>query len=381
MWKDMKFANNADRPFLIEGAALQIGNSVWVSLLQCNGLLNIDINSGRIQYIGYFEHEKNEYQLHTHMVSYENKIFFVPWNADNLAIYDMTKKELRYVFIGEELRFTAGIVHEKYLYLVVESSIKIIQFDIDAEVIQNQYELKNMVETESTWLVQPFKAENGIYRLLGKQRESWKFDFQTKRYIVWKCLCCGETELVAGIFTGNSIWVVSDDDVLYLLSTDLQCLAKYDVTAIRSRVLGNEKMEWLKMKYYDDFIVLIFYEENYIVKIPLIENVPDVNNCQFIRFDSAFFPDGDNNLVFMTDNKLAFFGQNEIREITIKLDMDFWTDMMRKREFKIAEVPKCGITLEGYMQYVCNYGEELLSNESAHVITVGKRILDIVKKE
>lgn len=380
MRKNMKFENNADRPIQIEGAALKVGDSVWVSLLQCNGLVNIDINSGRIQYIGYFEHEKNVYQLHTHMVSYENKIFFVPWNADNLAIYDLSKKELRYVSFGEELRFTAGIVHEKYLYLVAESSIQIFQFDMEAEGLINQYELKNMVETDDLWFIPPFKTGNGIYKLLGKQKESWKFDFRANQYTVWKCSCCGEAELIAGIFGENCIWVMADDDVLYQLSTDLQYLAEYDVTSIRSRVLGNEKMEWLKMKYYDDLIVLIFYEKNYIVKIPLIENIPDVKNCQFIRLDSAFFPDGDNNPVFMVDNKIDFFDQNEVREIMIKPDMNFWTDMMRKKEFKIAEAPKYGITLDGYMQYVCNSEEELLSNEGARSITAGKKILDMVKK-
>ena len=86
-----------NKNIVIHGCARMAGECIWVSLLYCNGLVKIDVNNGRLSFVGSFPWRDSGYQMHNRICEYDDKLIFTPWNSNNIAIYDMKKSEFRQI--------------------------------------------------------------------------------------------------------------------------------------------------------------------------------------------------------------------------------------------------------------------------------------------
>ena len=74
--------------------AVKINEYIYASNLDYNGLFKIDSTSGRREFLGYFPEESIDLtDMHRIAFLYKGKIFFIPYNARNMHLYDIQKKE------------------------------------------------------------------------------------------------------------------------------------------------------------------------------------------------------------------------------------------------------------------------------------------------
>lgn len=373
---------NIRKRILWTGAIAKIGENIWISLLECNGLVKVDASTRIAYFIDCFKNEKSEYQLHTQIVYYENKLFFVPWNADNIAIYDLKENNMRQAmeYRCEKLRYSGGVVNGKYLYLVSSDSSQVVQVDMDLEKVIDIYEMNKILDKDIWYLVPPIKINNTILRISENKDLTWAFDLEKQIYSQCKDMFDFETELIAGCKGSQCIWIIGNDGTLYLLSEKGECKERYDISAIIHQIMGEFKIELLRCICFHSVLIIIFYDKSCIVKIPLVKNVPDLENCKYIYFDSVFFPffpDSYEDFIVMSDDCLMIHNNVEQREILFDLDVNFIEDMRNKKENLLKEIPMYGVGLSRFANYICGLQGGLLTEYSNVGIATGKKIYEM----
>ncbi len=371
-----------NRNILFTGAITMAEETIWISLLEMNGLVKINVNTGDVQFVDCFKDEKYDYQLHTQIISYRNKLFFVPWNAENIAVYDIRKGELRNVSgyrFEKKGYFAAGLVNGADLYLVSAVSVQIIRIDMDSEKIVDVYELENFFEEEPVCLIPPMKINNSIWKISEDKNEAWKFDLQSGKYMKCEHTFC-DGKMIAGCRGKDCIWIIGDNNRLYQLSKECRYMAQYDIEPVIRRALQSEKPEWIKCICSEHVLSVIFYDRNCMFKIPLVEGIPVIKEYKYIKFDSAFFPDNYDNLVIMLNNRALMMEDEEEKEVTFHVDHVFFTDMLLKNGNRIKETESYGAGLNRYLENLCGDRADVLPTGAHNGGTAGKRIFDSVKE-
>lgn len=110
--------------------------SIWISSNEFNALYRISLCDMKAEYIGSFIDEENECQsLYTRVVEHKDKLYFCPYNAKTIGIYD--KKEKRFSKIdlpakiaNRQEKFTCIEVLADKLYLQGKSVDGIVVVDL-----------------------------------------------------------------------------------------------------------------------------------------------------------------------------------------------------------------------------------------------------------
>lgn len=69
------------------------GRNFWFSEFDYNALFKIDKESWKAEFIGFFPNENFvQERLYISMAMYYGKIYFAPHNADEIAVYDIERK-------------------------------------------------------------------------------------------------------------------------------------------------------------------------------------------------------------------------------------------------------------------------------------------------
>ncbi len=101
------------------------GENIWVANLCFNGLFKLKKNGNDAEYVCSFEMDNMTTSgtgLYSNGISYKRKIFFLPYNASNIAVVDIDTEEIKYIYLpqaGDASGYmTAGYaLYEGYLYL------------------------------------------------------------------------------------------------------------------------------------------------------------------------------------------------------------------------------------------------------------------------
>lgn len=113
----------------------------WFLALKDNGLYKMHKNTLEASLITRIPYDGMEQvQEYGKIYIYKDKVFVLPWGAKKIAVYDIQKKELRYLEFGAEeiyqgMKFLKGIIRENRLYLVPCSFSKLLYIDMDQETV------------------------------------------------------------------------------------------------------------------------------------------------------------------------------------------------------------------------------------------------------
>lgn len=81
------------------------GECLWGTAREFNGLFRIDPETYEVQYMGQFPGEKAEgYRLFWGIAECSGKLYFCPYNAKNIAVYDKKTAQFGTVFLREDIR-------------------------------------------------------------------------------------------------------------------------------------------------------------------------------------------------------------------------------------------------------------------------------------
>lgn len=81
------------------------GEYLWGTAREFNGLFRIDSKTYKVQYMGQFPGEKAEaYRLFWGIAECNGKLYFSPYNAENIAVYDKKSAQFSTILLREDIR-------------------------------------------------------------------------------------------------------------------------------------------------------------------------------------------------------------------------------------------------------------------------------------
>ena len=117
------------------------GESLWCTALDFNGLFRIDPNTLETQYIGAFPDEKETgYLLFDKIVQYEEKLYFAPYNAENIGVYDKRTGKIDSIPVPAKKknekqceRYADVFVYDNYIFITGCRNKDILKVDTRTE--------------------------------------------------------------------------------------------------------------------------------------------------------------------------------------------------------------------------------------------------------
>lgn len=110
-------------------AAAYIGEYIYFSAMYINGLFRYSMKTGICEYLTSFEKDVIAVCLHRRVFVYENQLFFMPWEAKYVSIYNIDTNEMSYIdasdFKKGQFTFIDGTIDCEKLYFIPYQGEKI----------------------------------------------------------------------------------------------------------------------------------------------------------------------------------------------------------------------------------------------------------------
>ncbi len=96
---------------------------IWCTAYDFNGLFRINSITYEIEFMGQFPGEKAEgHQLFCDIAEYNGNLYFCPYNAKAVAIYNKRTKKFTRILLNESIRdidrkFAGILIHDRYVYM------------------------------------------------------------------------------------------------------------------------------------------------------------------------------------------------------------------------------------------------------------------------
>lgn len=362
----------------LPGCAKMVDNYIWISVLEFNSLIKIDVNTGYLSFVGRFPAEDADYQLYSQICNFNNKLVFLPWNTNCITVYDMKTHDFRkismkrYNYSGTG-RFLSAIQENERLYFISENAKEIVEFDMQKEIIKDVYEQSEKGHTEDFFgYVMPLRTQNDIWKISEKRGQTWKFNIISKSY--------EETELFnrdMTIYTGCSseeyIWLLAESSILYQFTSDGKHYMEYDLSEVLNcKLSGNgEERDFFSSIYLQDYLFFIWYRKKCIVRMAVKDSIVQVKEYQINNYDRADFSFGD-RLILIEYNRVTIFEGENKRVVTVGNFYGFMKDIVKAMDNKLLEKSSSCMELENYISFL-NYHPDPFAYGNVEC-TAGSRI-------
>lgn len=81
---------------------VQIGREIWFSACNKNGIYKYDLDKKRYTFVDYFQKEKIDAMfLHSNIVQYHHKLYFIPFQAKMISVYDLVNRKIKEIKLPE----------------------------------------------------------------------------------------------------------------------------------------------------------------------------------------------------------------------------------------------------------------------------------------
>lgn len=103
--------------------ALEIGEQIWFSSMDFNGLFSLDLSTHKNLFCGEFPDELSYGErLYDELLEVGGKIYFIPNKAKQIAVYDMGKKDFFKIdipkkYIHEKMSFLSAVKYKEYIFM------------------------------------------------------------------------------------------------------------------------------------------------------------------------------------------------------------------------------------------------------------------------
>lgn len=327
----------SDCQILVDGCARLVGDFIWISLLEFNCLAKVDIRTGRLSYEGRLPIAIGEwdYQLHSQINVYGDKLIFSPWNSDYIAIRDMDAGRFRQIRIsdGKTWRNTHGterffppIQDGKTLFYISENGDEIRSFDMEQEQITGVYDFPRDGEMQRPFgSVPPVRVGDAVWKILETPGASCKFDLLAERCEGVE-LFARERRIYTGCGCGRFIWLLTENAMLCQFTAEGRLAEEYDLSEFIAckPVAQAEKKEAALSIHLNGVFYLIWLEEKKVVAIPMKGDRADVAACDVFSYVEAGFEFClADQLIMIERGKITLFWVGERKEILLDGEREF----------------------------------------------------------
>lgn len=222
-------------------AGVVVGNKLFLSEKQFNALLEIELDTGEVRYVGCFSKEKEICtDLHRKALKYENSIIFIPQRAKYIALFNLDSYEISFVDIQRKNRiktlFSDCFIDNGTLWLfpaVIEQSL--LKIDLKTKEIMEEKNFNqklcdvDVIEAKEM-ITKVCKVRDQVYFVILNTSKVVCYDTKTQEVFINKT----KIQRVNTIFSvGKELWVSNQSGYeIYLYNPDTRSAT------------GNEIITW-----------------------------------------------------------------------------------------------------------------------------------------
>ena len=117
------------------------GQYVWFTARDFNGLFKMNANTYKVEFVGQFPDEDIEgHRLYTGIAECNGKLYFAPYNAQNIAIYDKEKSSFYSITLRNDIKdisnkFYNVLAFDKYIFIYGFKANTIIRIDSQTDIV------------------------------------------------------------------------------------------------------------------------------------------------------------------------------------------------------------------------------------------------------
>lgn len=205
-------------------AQVIIGNELWVSNTRFNGLFKINIESGKIMFIGRFpQYNPGDEELHLFAKKYGHKLYFFPKCSKNIDIYDLKTEKFTYIECKKNHMngyattigaFCSG--EDRVLTVPCYSNMPLQEFSIKKETLIESFELKklnqNIKNTANAMVLYACKMHNEIFYPIHGTNQVGSYNLRAKKEKIYSI---NRLKRILGdiAFDGHNIWINADQAI------------------------------------------------------------------------------------------------------------------------------------------------------------------------
>lgn len=235
-----------------------------------NALFCYDGTVGEVEFLQKFQTEKEEF---LYLVGHESEglVFFYPYLADNIAVYDVEQRRLSYLHDDRlrEARINRGMEYDKKFYLINESSLaKSFVFDMEKMelfTLQETYGLpEEILERARIRYYKDFCFINTSLYLPGEEPDGVvEFDLANGKLLKHKISDSGMTYAT-----------IAYDGRAFYLTGDRRAIVRWDGGKETEMLCGMPNGFDIKPhKLFEGYFACSLYMEGYIYMFPLCANM------------------------------------------------------------------------------------------------------------
>lgn len=312
-------------------------NTIWTVDERHNGLYRVNLIKNCAEFITCFEKENLFSEaLYHRVVLYKNKIYLIPWKAEQIAIYNIETNELKYLALDCKMpkglyKFSESIQYKNYLFLFPAHTSVIIRIDLQNDTI-NYYLLEALERLKTVKANYSILLSGGYYgdtAWVASRRDACMLEFNMDN-------CQGVLHYMK-YYKAELVDVACNENEVFALNVNGEVL-------LWNKAANEEKIVW---KYNGDVEVAPFYRivriNNYLYLLPGKESkVVKIDISKNYETKEIFFPDGYCTKNIGITKFYDYVKQNEKiiiypGNMKILVEIDSKEDLIKVKKIKLVD--------------------------------------------
>lgn len=381
-----------------EAGYIDAQDNLWLSAAQINGLFRYGLRDGILHYIGKFEAEGSTFRyLHSEIVEYDGKLYFAPYTADYIDIFDKNTGEFSTISFdsrGEvQQKFYAMVRYKNSLFLFAGRVPYIVRIDLETNEIQYiekpVEDMAHYFQNDKFVILNKYVAVQGSRCFLASARANilLEFDMDTLEHKIHQI--GKEDDYFAGVFgIGSDIYLIPRNEaeiIRWNSETGKQDRIAYPKgheakeCGFFAGAVSNQEL-WL-FPFKDDMIIKKSSSDTKFTLVESVDRYEDTsasgNKFTGLKFSWAAVHNG--KIYYMSEMNRTLYGREMGADISERTKL-LMTDEMYKGYLKElyrdsplhAETEK--INLPTMLDCLCmDFFNTILGEQSKGDISVGEK--------
>ncbi len=324
-------------------AAVIIGNTLYCSNNNMNGLFSINLDDMKIDFLGFFPKERTDVDsLHRSALILGDWIVFAPEKGSNISLYNYKEKTFKSIVISESINsYNLYKAKDSIWFFPFELNKKILRLDINFSI----YEIDYCGDYVSGELIRGIFADDKIISVVYGTDILLIYDLNDRKGTTYST---GFGKLNAICNGRNGFWILPVSKMeIYEIGHDYRFLRKikYGMPSKETRYAENiidySAFLWIIIDSSYDFIIKYDCESENVDAIIIPNDIKFIssNRIKFspiIQYDDTNYvlPITSNYLVTIKNEKYMFKRLNNINDIDAELNKKYIDIVLSKAIFE-----------------------------------------------
>lgn len=247
-------------------------NKVWYSSLIYNALCYIDLETGEGKFVDFFpEEELSAKWLYKKIFLYNDHLYFIPWCAKNMCVYDIKNNSFEKIIINTEVtqkKFYTGVIQEEYLILLPYKAAYVIRINLVNHKVEYLKEFETLLRDKNSPMygreylfANAYLGSDGIiYATVDVEDVVVGYDIKTKQ-VFYKMLGNNGKKYFDVLQQGNEVYFSSYFDHTFVIWNTSDDIIK-EISYKKCADENNLSIEFVRFSLYEGRLYLHLYDSS-----------------------------------------------------------------------------------------------------------------------